>query len=95
MILPFLYLLRGMVYYEESCVVWLLCLIVISLLGCVLNIFNVRRKIMFQILGSRCLTGSALLDCHVLKGFGIYMIGILGRPYCPSGGPRLCSSSSM
>ena len=28
-------------------------------------------------LGSRCLTGSALLDCHVLKGFGIYMIGIL------------------
>ena len=37
----------------------------------------------FQVLGSRCLTGSALLDCHVLKGFGIYMIGILGRPYCP------------
>ena len=32
---------------------------------------------MFGILGSRCLTGSALLDCHVLKGFGIYMIGIL------------------
>ena len=23
------------------------------------------------------MTGSALLDCHVLKGFGIYMIGIL------------------
>ena len=23
------------------------------------------------------LTGPALLDCHVLKGFGIYMIGIL------------------
>ena len=32
---------------------------------------------MFGILRSRCLTGSALLDCHVLKGFGIYMIGIL------------------
>ena len=32
---------------------------------------------MFVILGSRCLTGSALLDCHVLEGFGIYMIGIL------------------
>ena len=44
---------------------------------------------MFQVLGSRCLTGSALLDCHVLKGFGIYMIGILGRPYCSSGRPRL------
>ena len=26
---------------------------------------------MFRVLGSRCLTGSALLDCHVLKGFGI------------------------
>ena len=23
----------------------------------------------------------SLLDCHVLKGFGIYMIGILGRLY--------------
>ena len=43
---------------------------------------------LFQVLGSRCLTGSALLDCHVLKGFGIYMIGILGRPYCHSGRPR-------
>ena len=31
----------------------------------------------FRVLGSRCLTGSALLDCHVLKGFDIYMIGIL------------------
>ena len=31
----------------------------------------------FVVLGSRCLTGSALLNCHVLKGFGIYMIGIL------------------
>ena len=30
----------------------------------------------FGVLGSRC-----LLDCHVLKGFGIYMIGILGRLY--------------
>ena len=28
---------------------------------------------MFGVLGSRC-----LLDCHVLKGFGIYTIGILG-----------------
>ena len=41
------------------------------------------EKMLFQVLGSRCLTGSALLDCHVLKGFGIYMIEILGRPYCP------------
>ena len=32
---------------------------------------------MFRVLASRCLTGSALLDCHVLKRFGIYMIGIL------------------
>ena len=32
---------------------------------------------LFGILGSRCLTGSALLDCHALKGFGIHMIGIL------------------
>ena len=32
---------------------------------------------LFGILGSRCLTGSSLLDCHVLEGFGIYMIGIL------------------
>ena len=32
---------------------------------------------LFGVLGSRCLTGSALLDCHGLKGFGIYMIGIL------------------
>ena len=31
----------------------------------------------FGVLGFRCLTESALLDCHVLKGFGIYMIGIL------------------
>ena len=31
----------------------------------------------FGVLGFRCLTGSALLDCHVLKGFGIYMIGML------------------
>ena len=29
------------------------------------------------VLGSRCLTGFALLDCHVLEGFSIYMIGIL------------------
>ena len=32
---------------------------------------------LFGVLGFRCLTGSALLDCHVLKGFGVYMIGIL------------------
>ena len=38
---------------------------------------NVQQNPLFQVLGSRCLTGSALLDCHVLKGFGIYMIGIL------------------
>ena len=30
----------------------------------------------FVVLGLRC-----LLDCHVLKGFGIYMIGILDRLY--------------
>ena len=36
---------------------------------------------LFGVLGSRCWTGSSLLDCHVLKGFGIYMIGILGRLY--------------
>ena len=33
-------------------------------------------NIMFVVLGLRC-----LLDCHVLKGFGIYMIGILDRLY--------------
>ena len=32
---------------------------------------------MFRVLDPRCLTGSALLDCHALKGFSIYMIGIL------------------
>ena len=32
---------------------------------------------LFGVLGFRRLTGSALLDCHVLNGFGIYMIGIL------------------
>ena len=31
---------------------------------------------LFGVLGSRC-----LLDCHVLKEFGIYMIGILSRLY--------------
>ena len=40
------------------------------------NIY-ISRNILFEVLGFRCLTGSALLDCHVLKGFGIYMIGIL------------------
>ena len=33
---------------------------------------------MFGVLDPRCWTGSSMLDCHVLKGFGIYMIGILG-----------------
>ena len=32
---------------------------------------------LFVVLDPRCLTGSVLLDCHALKGFGIYMIGIL------------------
>ena len=50
---------------------------------------------LFQVLGSRCLTGSALLDCHVLKGFGIYMIGILGRPYCPEWKTEVVHFSSM
>ena len=36
-----------------------------------------KQPSLFGVLGSPCLTGSALLDCHVLKGFGIYMIGIL------------------
>ena len=38
---------------------------------------KVYLHMLFGILGSRCLIGSALLDCHVLKGFGICMIGIL------------------
>ena len=34
---------------------------------------------MFGVLGPRCWTaGSSMLDYHVLKGFGIYMIGVLG-----------------
>ena len=37
-----------------------------------------RTNHVFGVLGPRCWTGSALLDCHVLKGFCIYMIGILG-----------------
>ena len=36
---------------------------------------------MFGVLGPRCWTGSSMLDCHILKGFGIYMIGILGSLY--------------
>ena len=36
----------------------------------------VISKVLFVVLGLRC-----LLDCHVLKGFGIYMIGILDRLY--------------
>ena len=34
---------------------------------------------MFGVLCPRCWTGSSMLDCHVLKGFGIYMIGLLGN----------------
>ena len=34
------------------------------------------KLLLFVVLGLRC-----LLDCHVLKGFGIYMIGILDRLY--------------
>ena len=33
---------------------------------------------LFGVLGPRCWTGLLMLDCHVLKGFGVYMIGILG-----------------
>ena len=44
-------------------------------LYCVDSVF--RCKVLFGVLDPRCLTGSALLDCHALKGFGIYMIGIL------------------
>ena len=36
-----------------------------------------NRHILFGVLGSRC----SMLDCHVLKRFGIYMIGILDRLY--------------
>ena len=39
----------------------------------VINISAHNNGGLFGVLGSRC-----LLDCHVLKGFGIYMIGILG-----------------
>ena len=35
------------------------------------------QSMLFQVLGSRCLTGSALLDCHVLKGFGIYVVVVV------------------
>ena len=35
-----------------------------------------EAQVLFVVLGLRC-----LLDCHVLKGFGIYMIGILDRLY--------------
>ena len=37
----------------------------------------VNLNVVLGVLGSRCLTGSALLDCHALKRFGIYIIGIL------------------
>ena len=33
---------------------------------------------LFGVLGPQCWTGPSMLDCHVRKGFGIYMIGILG-----------------
>ena len=42
---------------------------------------HVTGNRMFGVLGPRCWTGPSMLDCHVLKGFGIYMIGILGRLY--------------
>ena len=38
--------------------------------------YQVGMLKVFVVLGLRC-----LLDCHVLKGFGIYMIGILDRLY--------------
>ena len=38
-------------------------------------------KHMFGVLGPRCWTGSSMLVSYVLKGFGIYMIGILGSLY--------------
>ena len=37
-----------------------------------------QRQALFGVLGPRCWTGLSMLDCHVLKGFGIYIIGILG-----------------
>ena len=40
------------------------------------SFFQRAEKYVFVVLGLRC-----LLDCHVLKGFGIYMIGILDRLY--------------
>ena len=38
--------------------------------------YSDQQGSMFVVLGLRC-----LLDRHVLKGFGIYMIGILDRLY--------------
>ena len=32
-----------------------------------------KDDMMFGVLDPRCLTGFALLDCHALKGFGIYV----------------------
>ena len=29
--------------------------------------------VVFGVLGPRCWTGSSMLDCHVLKGFGVYI----------------------
>ena len=40
------------------------------------HLLSVTVHPVFGVLGSRC-----LLDCHVLKGFGIYMIEILDRLY--------------
>ena len=38
-------------------------------------------NVMFGVLGPRCWTWPSMLDCHVLKGFDTYMIGVLGRLY--------------
>ena len=48
-------------------------------IGCEDEVTTLKREQrgLFGVLGSRCLTGSALLDCHVLKRFSIYMIGML------------------
>ena len=42
------------------------------------NIITIEHhQRLFGVLDPRCLTGSALLDRHALKGFGTYMIGIV------------------
>ena len=40
--------------------------------------FEINCLTLFGVLGPQFWTGSSMLDCHVLKGFDIYMIGILG-----------------